>query len=67
EGIRSRMAYPLTYRGEVIGAMNFGSKKPGNYSEENFILLSQIAPQMVVVLENARLIEKEKQRPEGGG
>ena len=67
EGIRSRMAYPLTYRGEVIGAMNFGSKKPGNYSEENFNLLSRIAPQMVVVLENARLIEKEKQRPEGGG
>ncbi len=58
EGIRSRMAYPLTYKGEVIGAVNFGSKKPGNYSEKNFNILSQIAPQLVVVLENARIIDR---------
>lgn len=58
EGIRSRMAYPLTYKGEIVGAVNFGSKRPGNYSEKDFNLLSQIAPQLTIALENARLIEK---------
>ncbi|MFQ5956141.1 MAG: cache domain-containing protein [Candidatus Brocadiales bacterium] len=64
EGIRSRMAYPLTYKGEITGAINFGSRKPGNYSEKDFNILSQIAPQLAIALENAWLIEKLKTKGE---
>lgn len=58
EGIRSRLGYPLVYQGKVIGAINFGSKRVSYYSEKHFAILSQIAPQLAIALENARLFEK---------
>ncbi|MDO8137703.1 MAG: cache domain-containing protein [Candidatus Brocadiales bacterium] len=58
EGIRSRLGYPLVYQGKVIGAINFGSKKVSYYSEKHFAILSQMAPQLAIALENARLFEK---------
>lgn len=60
EGIRSRLGYPLSFKGEIIGAINFGSKKRGYYTEKHFEILSRIAPQLAIALENARLIEKLK-------
>ncbi len=66
EGIRSRMAYPLiTYKGDIIGAVNFGSKKPGSYSEKDFNILSQVVPQLVVVLENAKIIDRLQESQRG--
>ncbi|MFN3466362.1 MAG: cache domain-containing protein, partial [Candidatus Brocadiales bacterium] len=60
EGIRSRMGYPLSFKGEIIGAINFSSKKKGYYTEKHFAILSRIAPQLAIALENARLLEKLK-------
>jgi GAF domain-containing protein len=60
EGIRSRLAYPLSFKGEIIGAINFGCRKKGYYTEKHFEILSRIAPQLAIALENARLIEKLK-------
>lgn len=60
EGIRSRLGYPLSFKEEIIGAINFGSKKKGCYTEKHFAILSRIAPQLAIALENARLIEKLK-------
>ncbi len=60
EGIHSRLGYPLHFKGEIIGAINFGSKKRGYYTEKHFEILSRIAPQLAIALENARLIEKLK-------
>ncbi|HHT9131612.1 MAG TPA: cache domain-containing protein [Candidatus Tripitaka californicus] len=60
EGIRSRLGYPLSFQEEIIGAINFSSKKKGYYTEKHFAILSRIAPQLAIALENARLIEKLK-------
>lgn len=40
EGIRSRLGYPLEYKGNVIGSVNFGSKRRDYYSKKhiNFFL-----------------------------
>ncbi len=58
EGIRSRLGYPLEYKGAVIGTINFASKKPCNFSERHFHILSQIAPQLAIAIENIRLFVK---------
>ena len=60
EGIHSRLGYPLSFQEEIIGAINFSSKKKGYYTEKHFAILSRIAPQLAIALENARLIEKLK-------
>lgn len=35
EGIRSRLGYPLEYKGNVIGSVNFGSKRRDYYSKKH--------------------------------
>ena len=40
EGIKSRMAFPLIYKGETIGSVNFGSRKVNNFSENQFAFTS---------------------------
>lgn len=58
EGIRSRLGYPLEYKGSIVGTINFASKRPGNFSERHFRILSQIAPQLAIAIENIRLFVK---------
>ncbi|MFN3467491.1 MAG: PAS domain S-box protein, partial [Candidatus Brocadiales bacterium] len=58
EGIRSRLGYPLEYKGSVIGTINFASKRPRNFSEVHFHILTQIAPQLAIAIENIRLFMK---------
>lgn len=58
EGIRSRLGYPLEYKGSVIGTINFASKRPRNFSERHFRILTQIAPQLAIAIENIRLFIK---------
>lgn len=58
EGIRSRLNFPLEYKGKIIGTINFGSKKEGNFTEEHIELLQQIAPQLAVAIENSNLFCK---------
>ncbi|MGR3310160.1 MAG: GAF domain-containing sensor histidine kinase [Candidatus Brocadiales bacterium] len=61
EGIRSRLAFPLKYKGVVIGSINFGSKKVNNFSERYFGILEQIAPQVAIAIENTRLFASIKE------
>lgn len=61
EGIRSRLAFPLKYKGVVIGSINFGSIKVNNFSERHFDILEQIAPQIAIAIENTRLFAKTKE------
>ncbi|MFQ5862922.1 MAG: PAS domain S-box protein [Candidatus Brocadiales bacterium] len=58
EGIRSRLNFPLRYKGKVIGAINFGSKEEDNFTEEHIELLQQIVPQLAVAIENSDLFCK---------
>jgi PAS domain S-box-containing protein len=61
EGIRSRLAFPLKYKGIVIGSINFGSINVNNFSERHFGVLEQIAPQIAIAIENTRLFTKTKE------
>lgn len=55
EGIRSRMAYPLKFSGEIIGSINFSSKKVNNFTKKHYKILGQIAPILAFMVENNKL------------
>jgi len=62
-GIMSSLSFPLKYQGTILGAINLGSKKVNNFSERHLSLLTQIAPQLAISIENSRLyllIKQEK-------
>ncbi|MGR3311619.1 MAG: PAS domain S-box protein [Candidatus Brocadiales bacterium] len=56
EGIRSRLAFPLEYKGRVVGIINMESNSANNFSEEQFGLLEEIAPQLAIAVENVMLL-----------
>ncbi len=64
EGIRSRLGYPLEYKGNVIGSVNFGSKRRDYYSKKHINFFSKIAPQLAMAIENTRLFNKTKEAEE---
>lgn len=64
EGIRSRLGFPLEYKGNVIGSVNFGSKRRDYYSKKHINFFSQIAPQLAMAIENTRLFNKIKEAEE---
>lgn len=64
EGIRSRLGFPLEYKGNVIGSVNFGSKRKDYYSKKHISFFSQIAPQLAMAIENTRLFNKIKEAEE---
>ncbi|BBO17252.1 conserved hypothetical protein [Candidatus Brocadia pituitae] len=61
EGIRSRLGFPLEYKGKVIGSVNFGIKQKDYYSKKHIHFFSQIAPQLALAIENTRLFSKIKE------
>jgi diguanylate cyclase (GGDEF)-like protein len=59
---RCEVAVPLTIKEQVIGVLNVEENEVGKLSEGDLKLLSTLAPQIAVAVENARLYEeKEKQ------
>ena len=65
EGIRSRLSVPLRVKGNVIGSINLGSKRPNNFFAEHVHLLEQISPQLALAIENTilfRNIRKSEER-----
>jgi len=64
EGIRSRLGYPLSYKGRVTGSVNFGSKRKDYYTENHIMFFSLIAPQLAMAIENTRLFNKTKEAEE---
>lgn len=55
EGIRSRLAYPLRFKGEVIGSINISSNKVNNFNKNHYKILGQIAPILSFMVENTKL------------
>ncbi|MBN1965129.1 MAG: GAF domain-containing protein, partial [Anaerolineae bacterium] len=55
---RSEMAVPLKARGRVVGALDVQSNRPGAFSAEDVTVLSSLADQIAVALDNARLFEE---------
>lgn len=54
-GMKSGIMAPLLVKNEVIGTLNFGSKNTFAYSESDFIFVQQLADQLAVCINNARL------------
>ncbi len=60
-GIRSVLYLPLINKGDVIGILILGSKKPGAYSPEQAVLLEHLASQIAAPIENSRLFTKAEE------
>lgn len=52
---RSEMALPLRVRGHVIGALDIQSTQTDAFSQEDISVLSTLADQIAIAIENARL------------
>lgn len=61
-GIRSEIAVPLIVKDQVIGVMDVESERVGFFNEGHVQVLSLIAPQVAISLENARLYEELAER-----
>jgi GAF domain-containing protein/HAMP domain-containing protein len=55
---RSEMALPLKLRDEVIGVLDVQSEKPGAFTEDDANILSILADQIAIAIENARLFSQ---------
>jgi formate hydrogenlyase transcriptional activator len=53
EGIRSMCCVPLAARGEVLGSLSLGSRRPDGFTPGAVALLRQVAPQAAIALSNA--------------
>jgi signal transduction protein with GAF and PtsI domain len=60
EGLSSLLCVPLSVRGKVIGVINCYTAKPHNFSDEEIEILTTIANQAAVAIENTELIVKSK-------
>ena len=55
EGIVAMLSVPMLIRGQAIGVINSYSPEPRAYSEEDTKMLSLVASQAAIAIENARL------------
>jgi len=58
EGARSELAVPLLGRDRVIGVFNVESPDPGAFDADQIDLLSTLASQAAIAIENARLYDR---------
>lgn len=58
---RSEMALPLTLSGQIIGALDVQSKESNAFSEDDVEVLSTLADQVSIAIQNARLYEQTQQ------
>jgi signal transduction histidine kinase/CheY-like chemotaxis protein len=56
--IRSYIGVPLTSRGKVIGVLSVQSREPNVYTDEDVALLTTVAVQASIAIENARAYER---------
>ena len=60
EGLSSLLCVPMSVKGRVIGVINCYTSKPYNFSDEEIEMLTTIANQAAVAIENTELIVKSK-------
>jgi formate hydrogenlyase transcriptional activator len=53
EGLACLCVLPLISRSRVMGALNFGSRQEGAFTEETLALLGSVAAQVAIALDNA--------------
>lgn len=60
EGLKSLLSVPLSVRGRVIGVLNNYTSDPHHFSEEEINILTTVANQAAIVIENSELVIKTK-------
>ncbi|MFA5039127.1 MAG: GAF and ANTAR domain-containing protein [Candidatus Omnitrophota bacterium] len=60
EGISSYLCVPMSVKGKVIGVLNLYTSQPHKYTKGEVELLSSIAAQAALVIENTELLVKTK-------
>jgi phosphoserine phosphatase RsbU/P len=59
---RSELAVPLIHRDRLVGVIDLESPQLGCFTEEHVRVLSTLAPQVAIAIENARLYEEVGKR-----
>jgi GAF domain-containing protein len=60
--IRSELAVPLSYRGELLGVLNVESDQAGAYDESDEEMLGTLGGSLAAIISNARLIEQVRRQ-----
>ena len=60
EGLRSLLSVPLSVKGRVIGVLNNYTSRPHKFTSEEIDILTSVANQAAIVIENSELIVKTK-------
>lgn len=60
EGLRSLLSVPLSVKGRVIGVLNNYTSRPHKFTPEEIDILTSVANQAAIVIENSQLIVKTK-------
>jgi GAF domain-containing protein/HAMP domain-containing protein len=58
---RSEIALPLNIRGRTIGVLDVQSERPGAFDDDDINILSIMADQVAIAIENARLFGQTQQ------
>jgi sigma-B regulation protein RsbU (phosphoserine phosphatase) len=59
---RSELIVPLFYKGRVIGVLDLEHTRPGYFNEEHERMLTTLAAQIAIAIENARLYQAVKRQ-----
>jgi len=60
EGISSLLCVPLSVKGKVIGVLNLYTSKPHRFSKSEIQVLSSVAAEAALVIQNTELLVKTK-------
>jgi len=60
EGLRSLLSVPLSVKGRVIGVLNNYTSHPHKFTNDEINILTTVANQAAIVIENAELMVKTK-------
>jgi signal transduction histidine kinase len=59
---RSELALPLKVKNQIIGVLNVESDRLNGFDQSDLSVLSSLASQAAIAIDNARLVEEEKRR-----
>jgi GAF domain-containing protein len=60
--VRSELAVPLSYRGDLLGVLNVESDQTGAYDENDEEMLGTLGGSLAAIISNARLIEQVRRQ-----
>lgn len=61
-GIHSAILIPLQGRDRLVGMLECDSDRPDDFPPQDVVLLEALASQLAIVIENARLMQAERER-----